>query len=93
MVLQKVILFWPLSLIRNIIENRLYNKRASISSKELDERTPLFHFLMEQETTFDRALTGPFIREALAIARNEAFLEYCQSVNELETISIYDIIQ
>lgn len=76
-----------------LIEERLINLGGIKNEEELNKRTPLYHYLMQQKTTFDRAVTGPFAREALAVARNKVFLEHCKSINDLDTIKLYDQIQ
>ncbi len=60
---------------------------------ELDVRTPLYNFLKDQKTTFDRVVTGPYAREALAVARNQVFLTHCREQGDSETIAIYEKIQ
>lgn len=77
----------------SLIEERLIKLGAVKSLEELNSRTPLYHYLIQQKTTFDRAVTGPYAREALAVARNEVFLELCTKNNDLETIAIYNQIQ
>lgn len=59
----------------------------------LDQRTPLYRFLADQTDTFDRVVTGPFAREALAVARNEVFLEHCEQLGDQDTVDIYLRIQ
>jgi rubrerythrin len=77
----------------SLIEKRLKEMGVTFSEEELNERTPLFKYLLEQKSTFDRAVTGPFTREALAVARNNIFLEHCYELNDTETIKIYEQIQ
>jgi len=77
----------------SLIEERLKNLGGSKVPEELNKRTPLFHFLMEQKNSFERAVTGPFAREALAVARNEVFLEHCQQIKDIDTIKLYETIQ
>lgn len=76
-----------------LIKGRLVKYDETISLEELNIRTPMYSFLREQKSTFDRVVTGPFTREALAVARNELFLDYCKKREDSETISIYKIIQ
>lgn len=75
------------------IEKRLHEMGASIDPAELDQRTPLFHFLKEQTTTQDRVICGPYTREALAVQRNQVFLDHCQNENDQKTIELYQEIQ
>jgi len=77
----------------SLIEKRLSGLDDKLSTEELDIRTPLYHFLAKQKNTFDRVLTGPYVREALAVERNKIFLEHCEKIEDLETISIYEQIQ
>ena len=76
-----------------LIENRLKELGGSKNEEELNKRSQLFQFLQQQTTTFDRAVTGPYAREALAVMRNEVFLEHCQQIKDLATIEIYQTIQ
>ena len=76
-----------------LIEKRLNDLGAEKNTAGLDERTPLYNFLMKQEDTFDRVVSGPYTREALAVTRNVVFLEHCKSVDDFETIALYDEIQ
>ena len=76
-----------------MIEKRLKQLGYEKNTAALDERTALYHFLMKQKSTFDRVVSGPYTREALAVTRNVVFLEHCKSVDDFETISVYDEIQ
>ena len=76
-----------------LIEKRLKELGAEKSTEPLNERTPLFHFLKKQRSTFDRVVSGPYTREALAVTRNVVFLEHCKSIDDFETIALYDEIQ
>ncbi|PCJ51420.1 MAG: hypothetical protein COA79_26355 [Planctomycetota bacterium] len=76
-----------------LIEERLQSLDGTINNEELNKRSPLFHYLMKQKTTFDRAVTGPYAREALAVARNQVFLEHCKDLKDLKTIELYNKIQ
>lgn len=77
----------------SLIENRLKELGGNKNEEELNKRSPLFQFLLQQTSTFDRAVTGPYAREALAVMRNEVFLEHCQHINDQATIEIYQTIQ
>jgi len=63
------------------------------SSDELNQRTPLYGHLIKLETTFERVVAGPFAREALAVARNQVFLEYCKKIAANDIILAYEEIQ
>jgi rubrerythrin len=75
------------------IEKRLTELGSEKNVKDLNQRTPLFHFMMKQNSTFDRVVCGPYTREALAVTRNVVFLEHCKSIDDFKTIEIYDEIQ
>lgn len=76
-----------------LIEQRLEELEGKKNIAALEQRTPLFHFLMKQTETFDRVVCGPYTREALAVTRNVVFLEHCKSIDDFETIALYDEIQ
>ena len=76
-----------------LIEKRLRELGGEKVIAPLNERTPLFHFLKKQVTTFDRVVSGPYTREALAVTRNVVFLEHCKSIDDFDTIALYDEIQ
>jgi len=76
-----------------LIEERLKNLNTHVKKEDLDQRTPLYKFLIQQKTSFDRAVTGPFTREALAVIRNEVFLEHCESIGDTTTLELYHEIQ
>lgn len=77
----------------SLIENRLTALGGKKNIEELNKRTPLYHYLMQQTTTFDRAVTGPYTREALAVMRNQVFLEHCHQIKDSATIDLYETIQ
>lgn len=77
----------------HMIEKRLKELGGEKNVDALNERTPLFKYLMKQTSTFDRVVSGPYTREALAVTRNVVFLEHCKAVDDFETIEIYDEIQ
>ena len=76
-----------------LIEKRLKELGGEKAIEPLNERTPLFHFLKKQTSTFDRVVSGPYTREALAVTRNVVFLEHCKSIDDFDTITLYDEIQ
>lgn len=75
-----------------LIKTRINFFNETISLEELNIRSPMYNVLIEQKITFDRAVTGPFAREALDLAKNKLFLDYCQKIEDTETITIYKII-
>ncbi len=77
----------------SLIEKRLVDLGGKKNVDELNKRSPLFQYLLQQKTTFDRVITGPYARESLAVARNKIFLEYCEKIKDQETITIYETIQ
>jgi len=77
----------------HLIEKRLNELGAVKNEVPLNEKSPLFQYLIKQTSTFDRVVSGPYTREALAVTRNIVFLEHCKSINDFETIQIYDEIQ
>lgn len=76
-----------------LIEERLKSLNTTVKKDDLDQRTPLYNFLIQQKTSFDRTITGPFTREALAVIRNEVFLEHCESIHDTTTLELYREIQ
>lgn len=51
--------------------------------------SPLLVYLKTVQGTVARAAAGPFAREALAVARNEVFAQYCASVGDTATEALY----
>ena len=76
-----------------LIEKRLKDLGGAKDVEALNQRTPFYQFMIKQKSTFDRVVAGPYTREALAVTRNVVFLEHCKSVDDFETISLYDEIQ
>ncbi len=80
---------------------KLINERLAalaIDTTGLDPRTggytPLFAYLKALPTTVERVAAGQFTREALALVRNEAFIDFCEASGDATTASLYrDIIQ
>jgi uncharacterized ferritin-like protein (DUF455 family) len=54
--------------------------------------SPLFQYLATLETTVERAAAGPYTREALALVRNQAFIEFCDSQGDRETAELYETV-
>lgn len=77
----------------NLIEKEFEKRSGNITAEELNQRSPLFHFLIKQKNSFDRMVCGPFTREALAVKRNEVFLEYCKENDEQDIVNLYEEIQ
>ncbi len=56
--------------------------------------TPLFGYLAALESTVERVAAGPFTREAIALIRNQAFIDYCAAEGDAETARLYqEVIQ
>jgi len=56
--------------------------------------SPMFQFLAGLDTTVERIAAGQFTREALALAHNELFIEYCEGKGDLVTARLYrEVIQ
>ncbi len=79
-----------------ILQERL--NALAIDTSTLDPRmggyTPLFDYLKSLKSTVERVAAGQFTREALAVVRNEVFIEFCEASGDPITASLYrDIIQ
>ena len=56
--------------------------------------SPLFQFLKTLEGTVERVAAGQFTREAIALIKNEQFIEFCKSIGDQKTARLYsEIIQ
>jgi bacterioferritin (cytochrome b1) len=56
--------------------------------------SPMFQFLAGLGTTVERIAAGQFTREALALAHNQVFIEYCEAKGDRDTARLYrDVIQ
>jgi uncharacterized ferritin-like protein (DUF455 family) len=56
--------------------------------------SPMFQFLAALDTTVERIAAGQFTREALALAHNQVFIEYCEAQGDHDTARLYrDVIQ
>lgn len=76
-----------------MIEQYLINLGHQTDYTLFEQKSPLYQFLIKQKDTFSRVLTGPFIREYLAVKRNEEFLDLCQKQEQTEVIKMYETIQ
>ena len=80
---------------------RLISERLSglgVDAKLIDPReggySPLFEYLKALQSTVARVAAGQFTREAVALVRNQAFIEFCASRGDHETAALYrDVIQ
>jgi hypothetical protein len=56
--------------------------------------SPMFDYLRGLGTTTERLAAGPFTREALATARNEVFITWCEAQGDHETAQLYrEVVQ
>lgn len=73
------------------IEERLTALGVDVAA--LDPRaggpTPLSRYLLGLKTTVERAAAGQFTREAIAVARNAVFADFCEARGDLETARLY----
>lgn len=79
-----------------MIQERL--NALAIDTSTIDPRvggySPLFDYLKSLKSTIERVAAGQFTREALALVRNEAFIEFCEASGDPITASLYrDVIQ
>jgi hypothetical protein len=51
--------------------------------------SPLQTYLRGLTSTVERAAAGPFTREALAVARNEVFIAFCEERGDHDTAALY----
>ena len=80
---------------------RLIGDRMSalaIDITRLDPReggySKLFQFLETLETTVERVAAANFTREALALVRNQVFIEFCEASGDPVTAALYrDVVQ
>jgi hypothetical protein len=50
---------------------------------------PMFELLAGFRTTVERVAAGQFTREALALKKNEQFIEFCEAAGDRETAELY----
>jgi uncharacterized ferritin-like protein (DUF455 family) len=56
--------------------------------------SPLFHYLRGLQTDVERVAAGQFTREAIALVKNEQFIELCEQAGDIDTARLYrDVIQ
>ena len=51
--------------------------------------SPLSKYLLSLKGTAERAAAGQFTREALAVARNDVFADFCEARGDRETAALY----
>ena len=80
---------------------RLISERLGslgVDASRIDPReggySPLFEYLKALQSTVARVAAAQFTREAVALVRNQAFIEFCQARGDHETAALYrDLIQ
>ncbi len=56
--------------------------------------SPLFQYLTTLTDTVERVAAGQFTRESIALIKNQQFIDFCESVGDQATASLYrDVIQ
>ena len=73
-------------------------KELGVDADRIDPRqngySPLFQYLRELKGMLPRIAAGQFVREGIALVRNQCFIEYCEAVGDKETAALYrDVIQ
>jgi hypothetical protein len=67
--------------------------RMGVDVEGIDPRqggySPMFNYLTSLETTVARAAAGQFTREGIALARNQLFIELCESRDDTDTADLY----
>ncbi|HEX8091519.1 MAG TPA: ferritin-like domain-containing protein [Blastocatellia bacterium] len=75
---------------------RLISERLAqmgVDAGKIDPReggySVLFEYLRALQSTAARVAAGQFTREAIAVVRNQCFIEFCQSRGDHETAALY----
>ena len=56
--------------------------------------SPLYEYLASLTGTVERVAAGQFTREALALVRNEVFIQFCEASGDQTTAALYrDVVQ
>lgn len=79
-----------------LIADRL--KALGIDAEAIDPReggySALFEYLRQLQSTAARVAAGQFTREAIALVRNQCFIDFCEARGDHETAALYrEIIQ
>jgi uncharacterized ferritin-like protein (DUF455 family) len=79
-----------------LIADRL--KELGVDTDRFDPReggySPLFEYLRQLQSTAARVAAGQFTREAIALVRNQCFIDFCEARGDDKTASLYrEIIQ
>lgn len=74
-----------------LIENRIAAMGADLSgfNPMAAGYSPMFQLLAKFNTTVERIGAAQFAREALALKKNEQFIEFCEAVGDHETAELY----
>jgi len=74
-----------------LIEKRLANMGADLSgfNPVAEGYGPMFQLLSGFKTTVERIGAAQFAREALALKKNQQFIEFCEAAGDHETADLY----
>ena len=74
-----------------LIEKRLANMGADLSgfNPVAEGYGPMFQLLSGFKTTVERIGAAQFAREALALKKNQQFIDFCEAVGDRETADMY----
>src|SRR6266850_2835080 len=74
-----------------LIEKRLANMGADLSgfNPVADGYGPMFQLLSTFKTTVERIGAAQFAREALALKKNQQFIDFCEAAGDHETADMY----
>jgi len=74
-----------------LIADRL--KALGIDAEKIDPReggySALFEYLRQLQSTAARVAAGQFTREAIALVRNQCFIDFCEARGDHETAALY----
>jgi uncharacterized ferritin-like protein (DUF455 family) len=74
-----------------LISERL--EQMGADSSKIDPReggySPLFEYLRALQSTAARVAAGQFTREAVALVRNQCFIEFCEARSDQKTAALY----
>src|SRR5687768_14798891 len=75
----------------NLIEKHLEGMGASLAgfNPTADGYGPMFTLLQGFQSTVERVAGAHFTREALALKKNEQFIEFCERAGQTETAELY----
>ena len=79
-----------------LIEERLREMGESLEGFDplAQGHGPLFNYLASLQDTVERVAAGQFTREAIALIKNQQFIEFCEAVGDTATATLYrDTIQ